>query len=51
MGKEAPKIHNRNDNRGSTNTQKVLLVSYTVGIEIGVLVPDLLSKLTAVSFG
>lgn len=51
MGKELIKIHKRNDNRGSTNTQKVLLVNYTLGIEIRILFPDLLSTYTAVSSG
>lgn len=51
MGKEAPKIHKRNETGGSTKTQKVLLVNYTLGIEIGIWVPDLLSKPTAASSG
>lgn len=50
MGEEAPKIRKRNDNRGSTSTQEVLLVNYTPGIEIGILV-TIIYEHTAVSFG
>lgn len=50
MGEEAPKIRKRNDNRRSTSTQEVLLVNYTPGIEIGILV-TIIYEHTAVSFG
>lgn len=37
--------------RGSRKAHKVLLVNYTLGMEIDMLVPDLLPKHTAVGFG
>lgn len=52
-GKGAPKIHRclwskgMTEIRGFTKTLKVLLVNYTFGMEIDMLVPDLLPKHTA----
>lgn len=37
--------------RGSTKIHKVLSVNYTVGKEVGMLVPTLLDEHTAVGFG
>lgn len=55
--KGAHKIHKcswskgRTKARGSTKTHKALLVNYTLGIEIGALVPVLLYNHTTVGFG